>query len=82
MAKFILGQSVKNSLPISPVLMTGKVKGMYLLFEEEIEKEKDFVLSEEHLKILEAEREKHLSGKSKSYSPQEATEIIRGKRKL
>jgi len=59
-----------------------KVKGMYLLFEEEIEKEKAFTLTEEHLKILEEEREKHLSGKSKSYSPQEAKEIIRGKRKL
>ncbi len=59
-----------------------KVKGMYLLFEEEIEKEKEFVLTEEHMKILEEEKEKHLSGKSKSYTVQEATEIVRGKRKL
>jgi hypothetical protein len=59
-----------------------KVKGMYLLFEEEIEKEKEFVLTEKHIKILEAERAKHLSGKSKSYTTLEATEIVRGKRKL
>lgn len=58
-----------------------KVKGMYLLFEEEIEKEKEFVLTEEHMKILEEEREKHFSGKSKSYTVQEAHDIIRGKRK-
>lgn len=59
-----------------------KVKGMYLLFEEEIEKGKEFALTDEHMKILEEEREKHLIGKSKSYTPREATEIIRGKRKL
>jgi len=59
-----------------------KVKGMYLLFEDEIERGGAFKLSEEHVKILEEEREKHISGKSKSYSMQEAKEIIRGKRKL
>ena len=37
-----------------------KVKGMYLLFEEEIEKEKEFVLTEEHMKILEEEKESTL----------------------
>lgn len=59
-----------------------KIKGMYLLFEEEIEREKDFTLTEEHLRILEEEREKHVSGKSKSYSRQEANDIISGKTKL
>jgi hypothetical protein len=59
-----------------------KVKGMYLLFEEEIEKEKEFVLTDEQMKILEEEREKHLNGKSKSYTAQEAHDVIRGKRKL
>lgn len=59
-----------------------KVRGMYLLFEEEMEKEKKFVLTEEHMKILEAEKEKHLSGKSNSYTMQEANDIIKGKRNL
>jgi len=59
-----------------------KVKGMYMLFEEEIEREREFKLSDEHIRILDAEREKHLSGKSKSYSWSEAKQIIRGKRKL
>lgn len=59
-----------------------KVKGMYLLFEEEIEKEPEFVFTEEQLQILDAERENHLNGNSKSYSWQEAKEIIRGKQPL
>jgi len=56
-----------------------KIKGMYLLFEEEIERIQPFTLTDEHIKILEQEREKHLNGESKSYSWQEAKEIIRGK---
>ena len=59
-----------------------QVKGMYLLFEEEIENQEAFALSDEQLKILDEEREAHLNGHSKSYSWQEAKEIIRGKRKL
>ncbi len=59
-----------------------KVKGMYLLFEEEIEKETAFTLSNEQLRILDEEREAHLQGSSKSYSWQEAKEIIRGKKEL
>jgi hypothetical protein len=59
-----------------------KVKGMYMLFEEEIERETEFKLTDEHIKILDEEKERHLSGKSKSYSWGEAKQIIRGKRKL
>ncbi len=58
-----------------------KIKGMYMLFEEEIEKEQAFKLSEKHITILDAEREKHINGKSKSYKWQEAKQIIRGKKK-
>lgn len=56
-----------------------KIKGMYLLFEEEIENQEAFTLTNEQLKILDEEREAHLNGASKSYSWQEAKEIIRGK---
>lgn len=59
-----------------------KVKSMYMLFEEEIEKEGVFRLTDEHIKILDEEREKHINDKSKSYSWEDAKQIIRGKRKL
>jgi hypothetical protein len=59
-----------------------KVKGMYMLFEEEIEKDDVFKLTEEHIKILDEERSRHLTGKSKSYNWGQAKQIIRGKRKL
>ena len=59
-----------------------KIKGMYMLFEEEIEKEEVFTLTDEHMAILDAEREKHVSGKSKSYSWSQAKQIIRGKKSL
>jgi flagellar basal body rod protein FlgB len=58
-----------------------KIKSMYMLFEEEIEKEQAFKLSEKHIAILDEEREKHINGKSKSYKWQEAKQIIRGKKK-
>ncbi len=57
-----------------------KIKGMYMLLEEEIEKEEVFTLTDEHMVILDTEREKHVSGKSKSYSLSQAKQIIRGKK--
>ena len=59
-----------------------KVKGMYMLFENEIEENKEFKLSNEQMKILERERKDHLAGRSESYSWTEAKGIIRGKRKM
>ncbi|MES1226136.1 MAG: hypothetical protein ABUT20_62250 [Bacteroidota bacterium] len=59
-----------------------KLKGLYMLVEDEISKKEKFSLSASHLKIVEQEREKHVKGKSKSYSWPEAKDIIRGKRKL
>lgn len=53
---------------------------MYLLLEEEINKKEAFQLTEEHFEISEKEREKHFSGKSKSYTWDQAKEIIRGKK--
>ncbi len=58
-----------------------KVKAVYTIFEDEINEENLFKLSEEHIKILDNEKQKHLSGKSKSYSWEDAKKIIRGKKK-
>jgi hypothetical protein len=59
-----------------------KVKGLYMLVEDDISKKTKFSLSAAQLKMLDAEKEKHINGKSKSYSWPEAKDIIRGKRKL
>jgi hypothetical protein len=59
-----------------------KIKEMYMLFEEEIEKEEAFRLAEEHIAILDARREKHVSGKSKSYRWSQAKQIIMGKKSI
>ena len=58
-----------------------KVKAVYTIFEDEINQENSFTLSEEQLKILDSEKEKHLSGKSKSYTWEDAKKIIRGEKK-
>ncbi len=59
-----------------------KVKGLYMLVEDEIAKKSKFSLSASQIKMLDAEKEKHITGKSKSYGWPEAKDIIRGKRKL
>ncbi len=58
-----------------------KVKGLYMLVEDEIARRKEFGLTDEHIGILEEEKEKHINGKTKSYNWGEAKKIIRGKRK-
>jgi hypothetical protein len=58
-----------------------KVKVVYTIFEDEINKDNSFKLSKEHLKILDSEKQKHLSGKSKSYTWEAAKKIIRGEKK-
>ena len=57
-----------------------KVKALYTLLEKEIRDEDSFVLTEEQYQILDHEREMHLSGKSKSYTREEARQIIIGER--
>ena len=57
-----------------------KVKALYTLLEKEIHGEDTFILTDEQLQILDKEREMHISGKSKSYSRQEASQIIKGQR--
>ena len=59
-----------------------KVKGLYMLVEDDISKKTKFSLSAAQIKMLDAEKEKHINGKTKSYSWPEAKDIIRGKRKL
>lgn len=58
-----------------------KVKGLYLLVEDEITDGHRFKLSADHIKILDLERNKHIKGKSKSYSWKETKDIIRSKKK-
>jgi hypothetical protein len=59
-----------------------KVKGLYMLVEDEMSNNKKFNLSAADLKMLEKEKELHVKSKTKSYSWPVAKEIIRGKRKL
>lgn len=59
-----------------------KAKALYAFLADDIEESNSFTLSEEHLKILDNEHALHLSGKTKSYSWEEAKEIIRGKKAL
>jgi hypothetical protein len=53
-----------------------KIKAVYTLLEKDIEEKENFILSDEQLEILEKERELHLSGQTKSYTRNEARQII------
>ncbi len=57
-----------------------KVKAIYTLLERDIYEGDTFKLSDEQLSILEKEREMHISGETKSYSREEANQIIRRQR--
>lgn len=59
-----------------------KIKAIYTLLENEIENEKSFSLTKEHLEILDKERELHLSGATKSYGKQDSFDIIKGHKSL
>lgn len=59
-----------------------KLKALYTLLQDEIEDSDGFSLSEEHLRILDKEHALHLSGQTKSYSWEDAKEIIRGKKEM
>jgi len=56
-----------------------KIKAIYTLLKNDIEPEAEFELTEEQYQILERERELHLSGKSKSYTREEARQLITGR---
>lgn len=57
-----------------------KVKALNTLLEKEIPEDGTFALTDQQLQILEKECERHISGKSKSYSREEANQIIKGQR--
>ena len=59
-----------------------KVKGLYLLLEDEIVKKNEWKPSSRHLEILEEEKRKHWQGLSKSFSREEAKQFIRGNKKV
>lgn len=58
-----------------------KIRGLYMLVEDDIADGKKFKLSALQAKMLEQERKKHVAGKSKSYNWQEAKQVIRSKKK-
>ena len=59
-----------------------KVKALYALLENDIEEGSSFKFTKEQLDILDKEHALHLSGKTRSYSWEEAKEIIRGKKAM
>jgi hypothetical protein len=56
-----------------------KVKAIYALLEDDIRQD-EISFTDEQFQTLERERELHLSGQTKSYSQQEAVEIIKSQR--
>lgn len=59
-----------------------KVKALYTLLQDEIELSESFTLTKEQLLILDEEHNLHLSGKTKSYSRDDAREIVRGNKTM
>lgn len=81
-------ERVMTTIAIRKKLMTfladaddKKVKAIYTLFEDEINLEGNFKLTEEHIKILDERRARHLSGKDKSSSWQDVHDRVRKKLK-
>lgn len=58
-----------------------KIEGLYLFVEDEIN-QYHMSLTEDQINFLDQERGKHLKGDSRSYSREEAKEIIRNKKAL
>jgi hypothetical protein len=76
-----------TTLAIRQKLMTyladaedSKVKALYTLLKDDIQQAKGFTLTDEQIQILEEEHHLHITGQSKSYTREEANEIIRGQR--
>jgi hypothetical protein len=59
-----------------------KVKALYTLLQDEIELSESFTLTKEQLLILDEEHNLHLGGKTKSYSRDDAREIVRGNKTM
>jgi hypothetical protein len=82
-----INKSVMTTSAIRQKLMTylaeaedNKVKALYTLLENDMESNEGFQLSDEQLQILDKERKMHLNGETKSYTRQEAGQIIRAQR--
>ena len=58
-----------------------KVKAVYSLFEKDINRKEEFILTPEHKKILAKRRSRLLNGKDKSFGRIESHTRIRNKRK-
>ncbi len=58
-----------------------KVKAIYTIFEDDINDENSFTLSEKQVKFLDNEKQNHLSSKSKSYTWEDAKKLLGVKRK-
>ena len=56
------------------------VKAIYTLLKNDIKEEGTFKLTEEQMQILDEEHHLHMTGQSKSYTREEAGQIIRGHR--
>lgn len=54
-----------------------RIQGLYLFIEDEIESKRICELSDEEIALLDKERMLHLNGESKSYTWEEAKDIIR-----
>lgn len=57
-----------------------EINALYNILEKNIATDTHLSLTDEQLELLEAEQDLHLSGKSKSYTREEATAIIKGQR--
>ena len=56
------------------------VKAIYTLLKNDIKEEGAFKLTEEQMQILDEEHHLHITGQSKSYTREEAGQIIKGQR--
>ena len=56
-----------------------KLSAIYVLIEDELDEEP--VYTKETISMIHERRNSHLNGKSKSYTPQESFELIRGSKK-
>jgi len=54
-----------------------KIKGLYSLLEDNIQKDALIDLSKDELDFVNRERNKHLNGESKSYNWEEVKDLIR-----
>jgi hypothetical protein len=57
-----------------------KIKAIYAMLKNDIQEEDAYVLTDEQMRILEEEHHLHITGQSKSYTREEANQIIKGQR--